>query len=209
MKLHPFVIIFPLAAAVGFFAAERWLRPTQPPPAATALSTAPVLTLPEFSLKNREGQLQSIHSWQGKALLINFWATWCAPCRREIPMLVSMQDKHAIDGLQVVGIAVDFRDDVLKYADAMKITYPLLIGEQDGLAAVDAFGIQSVGFPYSVFVDARNNIVSTYIGELQTHQVEAALAIIERINRGDLPLGPGRTEVATTLAQLKSKIVQD
>lgn len=208
MKLTPVVLIFPVAAVIGFFAAEHWLRPAEPPPAVTSQSNAPVLTLPEFSLKNRDGQMQSIRSWPGKALLINFWATWCAPCRQEIPMLIAMQSKHAADGLQVVGIAVDFRDDVLNYADAMKITYPLLIGEQDGLAAVDAFGIQSVGFPYSVFVDARNNIVSTYIGELKTHQVEAALAIIERINRGDLPLGPGRTEVATTLAQLKSDMVQ-
>jgi thiol-disulfide isomerase/thioredoxin len=210
MKLSPIAIIVPVAAAVGFFAAQHWLKPAQAPATeASHVSTEPVLTLPEFSLQNRAGQMQSIKSWPGKTLLINFWATWCAPCRKEIPMLQTMQNKHAADGLQVVGVAVDFRDDVLKYAEAMKIGYPLLIGEQDGLAAVDAFGIQAVGFPYSVFVDARNHIVTTYIGELKAPQVEAALAIIERINRGDLPLGAGRTEVSATLAQLKSQVTQE
>ena len=120
-------------------------------------------------------------------------------------MLKAMQEKHAADGLQVVGIAVDFRDAVLKYAADMQISYPLLIGEQDGLNAVDAFGIQAVGFPYSVFVDARDHVIATYMGELNAKQVEAALAIIARINVGHLGVGPGRTELVTTLAELKTK----
>src|SRR5205823_3019351 len=95
----------------------------------------PVLTLPEFSLRDRDGKPTSIRSWPGKSLIINFWATWCEPCRREMPLLLKLQHDQQIHGFQVVGIAIDFKDAVLKYADAMHITYPVLIGEQDGFAA--------------------------------------------------------------------------
>lgn len=214
MKFKPVLLIVPIAAAFGFAAARYWHEQQQTEAAHEAAElaasakperTGPVLTLPEFSLANQAGEKQSIRSWPGKTRLINFWATWCAPCREEIPMLISMQNKHAADGLQIIGIAVDFRDAVLKYAEDMHIPYPLLIGEQDGLNAVDAFGIQAVGFPYSVFVDIHDNIVTTYIGELNAKQVEAALAIIQRINVGHLPLGAGRTELVTALSELKSK----
>jgi len=211
MKLSPALLIIPIAAAFGFAAARYWQHHQDviPDVSTESANTAPMakgptLTLPDFSLTNQAGDKQSIRSWPGKTRLINFWATWCAPCRREIPMLIAMQDKHARDGFQVIGIAVDFRDAVLKYAEDMHISYPLLIGEQDGLNAVDSFGIQAVGFPYSVFVDAHDNVAATYIGELNAKQVEAALAVIERINVGHLPLGAGRTELATTLVELKT-----
>jgi len=68
------------------------------------------------------------------------------PCRREIPLLQQLQRDHGAEGFQVIGIAVDFRDKVLAYADDMKIDYPLLIGEQDALDAAAAFGVPTVGF---------------------------------------------------------------
>ena len=131
-----------LAASFGFIGAKKWHEhqteiAVQLELQKTSTSKRPVLKLPEFSLKNREGTQQSIYSWPGKSLIINFWATWCTPCRREIPLLMSLQEQYAADGFQLVGIAIDFREDVLKYAEATHINYPLLIGEQDGLNAVD------------------------------------------------------------------------
>ena len=72
-----------------------------------------------------------LQHWPGKSLIVNFWATWCAPCRREIPLLEQLQAEHGAEGFQVIGVAVDFRDKVLAYAEEMKIDYPLLIGEQE------------------------------------------------------------------------------
>ena len=80
--------------------------------------------LPEFSLQGRDGKPVSISAWAGKSLVINFWATWCAPCRREIPLLESLQHAWADRGVAVIGIAVDQRDQVLAYADELKIVYP-------------------------------------------------------------------------------------
>lgn len=202
--LYPLIAI--AAASLGFLAASMWQNhhsidevnnDTQ------AVTKAPVLTLPTFSLKNRNGELQSINSWPGKSLIINFWATWCAPCRREIPMLMSLQKEHAAEGFQLVGIAVDFREDVLKYADTNKIDYPLLIGEQDGLNAVDAFGIEAVGFPYTVFTDAQSNIITTFIGELHQEQTKLILSTINKINRGTLSVHEGRVQLTSELAKLK------
>ena len=76
----------------------------------------PATRLPDFTLQDRDGTMRSIRSWPGKSMIVNFWATWCAPCRREIPLLKEMQQKHGADGFQIVGVAVDFREDVLKYA---------------------------------------------------------------------------------------------
>src|SRR5262245_40892534 len=96
--------------------------------------------LPDFSLTNREGKQQSIKSWPGKSMVINFWATWCGPCRKEIPLFKELAVKQAAAGFQVVGIAIDFQEEVVKYADQMKINYPILIGEKEGYAAGEKLG---------------------------------------------------------------------
>src|SRR5690606_12012930 len=142
--------------------------------------------LPEFTLVDREGEPRSIRSWPGKSLIVNFWATWCAPCRREIPLLKQIHEEYAEQGFQVVGIAVDFREDVLKYADEMRITYPLLIGEQDGLDAINAFGLEADGFPFTIFTDQQSRIVLTHLGEITEEESKLLLDIINRVNRGEL-----------------------
>lgn len=207
-----YAIVVLVAVVIGFLAAREWRQHRAAPETAIAAAPAarpPVLTLPEFSLKNREGSLQSVHSWPGKSLILNFWATWCAPCRREIPLLMELQQRYADAGFQVVGIAVDFREDVLKYADTMKISYPLLIGEQDGLAAVDAFGIEAVGFPYTVFTDAQGNIITTHIGELHQEQAELILDAIQRVNQGRLTINAARTQVVATLSKLSTAVASE
>lgn len=215
-KLSYFLVAV-AAVTLGFLGAREWRARQSAEQAAQAVLAAapasvarqPVLTLPEFSLKNRAGELQSIRSWPDRSLVINFWATWCAPCRREIPLLLELQKQYAADGVQIIGIAVDFREDVLKYADTMKIDYPLLIGEQDGLEAVDAFGIEAVGFPYTVFTDAKGDIITTHIGELHKEQAELILNTIKRINQGELAVGVARTELSAALSNLKVAIASE
>lgn len=194
-----------LAAVGGFFVSRAWLVPTSQPATTPVVSAAapPVRampdTLPEFSLKNRAGELQSVHSWPEKSLILNFWATWCAPCRREIPLLKELQREHGGEGFQVVGIAVDFREDVLKYADQMQIDYPLLIGEQDGLNAVDAFGIEAVGFPFTVFTDRQGRIITTHLGELRAGDAKVILEVLGQVNRGELTPAAARAQIAKAL----------
>ena len=175
--------------------------PEQPVAAAPAEHAAPD-RLPEFTLTDQDGNARSIQSWPGKSLIINFWATWCAPCRREIPLLKQIQDEHEADGFQVVGIAVDFRDDVLKYAQEIGIDYPLLIGEQDGLEAISKFGISAAGFPFSVFTDSQSRIVLTHLGEIDEQEAEILIGAVKQVNEGALTPEAARTVVAKQLAEL-------
>ena len=169
---------------------------------AQAATPATVVALPDFSLPNRAGEKQSIRSWPGKSMIINFWATWCAPCRKEIPLLKEIAKEQSKDGFQVVGIAIDFRDDVLKYADEIKMDYPLLIGEQEGLAAADAFGVNAAGLPFTVFTDARGRIVTLLMGELTREKSKIILAGVQRVNKGELTPDAARGSIASALGKL-------
>jgi thiol-disulfide isomerase/thioredoxin len=172
---------------------------------ATAEAAAPELasTLPDVKLKNRAGDMQSLRSWPGKSMIVNFWATWCAPCRKEIPLLKEISKSES--AFQVVGIAIDFRDDVLKYADEIKLDYPLLIGEQDGLAAADAFGVASAGLPFTAFTDNKGRVVTILMGELTRAKADAILGNVKRVNKGELTPEAARGAIAAKLATLSSK----
>jgi thiol-disulfide isomerase/thioredoxin len=135
-------------------------------------------------------------------MIVNFWATWCAPCRREIPLLNEINRTRGAEGFQIVGVAVDFRDDVLKYAADIGIDYPLLIGEQDGLNAVNAFGVETVGLPFTAFTDSQGRIIALHLGELTPPQAKVILDTIQRVNAGELTPATARTAVTRELALL-------
>lgn len=212
MKTLLYAGIALIAGIVGFaiyrFAIEPQVQTSvdaaQLPVAATAPAEEPSAPdrLPEFTLTDQDGNARSIQSWPGKSLIINFWATWCAPCRREIPLLKKIQDEHEAEGFQVVGIAVDFREDVLKYAQEIGIDYPLLIGEQDGLEAISKFGISAAGFPFSVFTDSQSRIVLTHLGEIDEKEAEILIGAVKQVNEGRLTPEAARTVVAKQLAEL-------
>jgi thiol-disulfide isomerase/thioredoxin len=157
--------------------------------------------LPDFTLADRDGTKRSIRSWEGKSMVVNFWATWCGPCRKEIPMLKEMQKANAGAGFQVVGVAVDEREDVLKYAKEINIDYPILIGTDDGMAAVTQFGMGSIGFPFTVFTDNKHRIVTTFLGELSRADIAIIFAAVSKVNAGQLTPAAARVQVAKDLAK--------
>jgi thiol-disulfide isomerase/thioredoxin len=158
--------------------------------------------LPDFSLADRSGKPTSIAKWRGKSLIINFWATWCAPCRHEIPLLQALDSEWRDRGVEVVGIAVDRRENVLAYADKLKISYPLLMGEDDALEVVTAFGVESPAFPFSVFTDSRGEVVTLYVGELHRAQADFILSVVHQLDQNQLPLAQARSSIAAGLRSL-------
>jgi len=160
--------------------------------------------LPQFSLGDRTGKATSIQSFAGKALIINFWATWCAPCRSEMPLLQALHSEWAGRDVSVVGIAVDYRDKVVDYADKLKITYPLLIGEQDALDVAATFGVDSPVFPFTVFTDRRGEVVALFVGELHRPQAELILSEVQNLDKGLVQLPAARQAIAEGLRSLQA-----
>ena len=158
--------------------------------------------LPELALPDGNGVQRKLSDWKGHPLLVNFWATWCDPCRREIPLLKSLRRQRSGDGLEVVGIAVDFRDAVTKYARDIGIDYPVLIGDEGGLQVIGELGMQEPVLPFTVFADRDGRIVTLKVGEL--HQDEATLILdrVHDVDQGRLDLHAAREQITAGIAKL-------
>lgn len=175
--------------------------PSVPLPREAASSDAPPAPrripeeLPDLALPGPDGQKHFLTQWKGQPFIINFWATWCEPCRREIPLLKSLRQARHGQHLEVVGIAVDTADAVRQYAARTGIDYPLLVGEEGGLAAVDAFGMDTV-LPFSVFVDRAGQVMSLKVGELHRDEANFILDRIADVDAGRMPLATARAQIA-------------
>lgn len=161
--------------------------------------------LPQFSLRDLDGRLTPISRWAGRSLVINFWATWCAPCRREIPLLESLRTDDDQTGPAVIGIAVDRREQVATYARELRIDYPLLVGEQDALDAAAAFGVVAPVFPFTVFTDRRGLIVTVYLGELHRPQASLILSVVRDLDADKIALPQARQDIEEGLKALASQ----
>ena len=188
----PLIVLLLVAAGAAGFGVYQWLAPTTGPaptdgtPVAQAV-TAPRPMSPEEALGTKfEGLNDSgshaLNDWHGKVLLVNYWATWCAPCREEIPLLVKLQAQYAGQGLQVVGIATDesSQKDVKDYLAKMVVNYPMLMGTEDVDRMVAGFGGNLIGLPFSALLDRDGHVVKLTAGQLDPkdtdQMVRAALA---------------------------------
>ena len=141
---------------------------------------------PSFTLPDMEGAARDFSEWDGSHRLINFWATWCAPCRREIPLLKAFQDEHGEDGFQVLGVAVDYVEEVIRYAESAEFNYPVLIGQQDAMAVAESSGIEFIGMPFTMFVARDGEYVGAYIGELHQSHLDDVVDILEQLDNGEI-----------------------
>ncbi len=130
---------------------------------------------PEFLLPDLDGKLHNIGEWDGKVVAVNFWATWCPPCRKEIPAFIELQDTYRLQGLQIIGIAIDEKEAVADYADTMGINYPILVGEQKAVDAAKDYGDRFGALPYTAIVDRQGNIVYIHRGEISRELAETKI----------------------------------
>ncbi len=130
---------------------------------------------PAFELPDLDGEARSIDEWDGKILLVNFWATWCPPCRKEMPDFVDMQAQYGEQGLQIVGVAIDERDAVQDFADSLGVNYPILVGAIDASEIAKRYGNRFGALPYSVMIDRKGKIRFIQPGELTRETFEAEL----------------------------------
>jgi thiol-disulfide isomerase/thioredoxin len=126
--------------------------------------TASTQTLPDIFLPDLNGDQQSLRQWQGKKLLINFWATWCAPCRKEMPDLDGWQSELKQKGLQVVGVALDNAKSVRAYLQDNPVKYPILLAPEVGTFLSAELGNRLGVLPFSVFVGRDGSVEFTHTG---------------------------------------------
>ena len=139
---------------------------------------------PHFSLHDLNENSTPVSNWDGQIVLLNFWAAWCPPCRKEIPIFGEVREHFHDDGFEVVGIAIDDKEKVVAFLESLpEVRYPQLIGYNDALKVAAALGNHSGGLPYSVLVDRSGIIRFIKAGELDKKtlvaQLEALLAVVE------------------------------
>jgi thiol-disulfide isomerase/thioredoxin len=169
-------------------------------PTQTTTTRGPPLMLPDVALPDSNGTRHHLADYRGRPLVLNFWATWCEPCRREIPLLQALHQERG-GTVQIVGVAVDFQADVLRYAQARGMSYPLLMGEKEGLAAVNALGMDTA-FPFTVFADSRGNIIAVKRGELHADEARLILGEVTAVDSGGTALAAARSAVSAGLRDL-------
>ena len=153
------LLLLALASGVGVFLATRGAE------------------IPDgFRLADLEGRERTLAEFRGRPLIVNFWATWCPPCRREIPLLKALQEEYEATGLTVVGVAVEESAPVVRLAEEIGFNYPILTGEQEAIDLAEALGIEFIGLPYTVFVNRQGRVKGIHTGELHRKDAEQALS---------------------------------
>lgn len=139
----------------------------------TAVTAADASTLLALSLPDVQGHEQSLGQWRGKVVVVNFWATWCAPCREEMPEFIRAQNDFGSKGVQFVGIAVDQVDNVDQFAKQLGLNYPALIGGYGALELSKTMGNRLSALPFTIIVDRQGNIAHTQLGLLKPEQLRS------------------------------------
>ncbi len=156
-----------LAGAAGFYLSRANL--------VSPVAEGAAQRLMRTALPDPAGTPQPMSKWRGKVLVVNFWATWCAPCRQEIPALIQVQHKHASNGVQFVGIAIDNAVKVKEFAVEMHIDYPLLIGDVATLALSKELGNRAEVLPFTVVLDRAAKVTYSHVGALTEAKLSEVL----------------------------------
>ncbi|MBD3609128.1 MAG: TlpA family protein disulfide reductase [Gammaproteobacteria bacterium] len=161
-KVFFYTIIALLAVSTGFFSQQYLASET----------SAASNYRPDFSLPDIDGKMRHINEWDGQVILLNFWASWCPPCRKELPDFVRLYEDYQDQGFVVVGVAIDNKQDIIDFIDPIGVEYPVLISELDGIKIAQLYGNRLSALPYTVIIDRKGNIVSSHIQLLNYNDVE-------------------------------------
>ena len=159
------------AAALGFFFGQP--RIDNPPPANLPADAANKLL--NLAVSTPQGAAANLNQWVGKVQVVNFWATWCPPCREEMPAFSRVHEKLADKGVQFVGIGIDTPDNIINFQKTTPVSYPLLLGSYDALKLTVELGNKSSALPFTVILDRQGKIAHTHTGRLSESELEQLL----------------------------------
>ncbi len=174
MNTTKIAINLTLAVVVGlgiWFALHNQSTPTKP--------NAPVSSvpgqLPHFVMQDTEGAVIDSKKWDGKVLIVNYWATWCPPCREEMPVLIEFQNQYAPQGVQVLGVAVDDLEQVKDFMDTHGINFPVVVGEDDAIELGKKMGNRIAALPYTAIFDRNGKTLYAQPGKVTEKSLEQAV----------------------------------
>lgn len=166
-RVITYFVVGALALTAGIAISRYWHLPY------TLLGKrAEISSIIDQPLVDLAGTTRRLREWEGKVLLVNFWATWCAPCREEIPLIQQAREQYKDRNLEVIGVAVDQKQPVEEYRDALAIAYPLLLIEDDPISFLSRFGDEQGVLPHSAILGRAGEILATHTGPLTPDQLE-------------------------------------
>ncbi len=169
MKRRSEFLIIGLIALVALAAGIGWSVWRQQTPA------GPATEIWHARFADTNGRVQAMDQWRGKVVVVNFWATWCPPCREEMPGFVRLQRELGGTGAQFVGIAIDSPDAVKPYAASLGVNYPVLIAEQNGAEWLKTLGNNLAVMPYTLIYNRKGEVASVQLGLLKEDALRKAL----------------------------------
>lgn len=166
-RLGAYVLVAAAFTTLGAIAAVK--QDAKAPAAAAA-------GLYSQSLNDLSGKPQALAQWKGKPLLVNFWASWCAPCVQEMPELSALAAKDGGKRFNVIGIGIDSPSNLVQFTHKTKVSYPLYVGGMGATDLARGLGNDKGGLPYTVLIGADGKVIKTYLGKLKFDQLRADLA---------------------------------
>jgi peroxiredoxin len=170
VKRNAFLFVTLFIAILGMLAAGKYLNRVRPHAASKMVGDVRGMAAPNFDLATLDGRRVKLSDYRGKAVLLNFWATWCAPCKAEMPWFVDLQKKYGSDGLVILGVAMDDSETpkIAAFASEMGVNYPVLLGTDQ---VSEAYG--NVEFlPTSFYIDREGKIIAKGAGLLGRNEIE-------------------------------------
>jgi thiol-disulfide isomerase/thioredoxin len=164
-----FLTCLAIAVIFGGMGAYLRLQDLQAAP----VPDSPLVKLLNSSVQDSLGKTQALKQWQGKVLVINFWATWCAPCVQEMPELEALQNELHGKNVQLLGFGIDSQKNIADFAAKYAIHYPLFVAGMDGSELSRQLGNQSGGLPFTVLIDSQGKLIKSYLGRLKIDELRA------------------------------------
>jgi len=162
------IVVACIFSAIGIYAGMKKF-------ALEAAQTTAVSDLFATSLPDSSGKTQFLSKWKGKILVVNFWATWCAPCVQEIPELSTLQVEANEKNIQIIGIGIDSSANIAQFAANHKISYPLYVADPSAIELSKKFGNQSGGLPFTILIEANGEIKKTFLGRIKLAELKRDL----------------------------------
>jgi thiol-disulfide isomerase/thioredoxin len=192
------LLTFALVIGLAVYLSRVQVDVIEPVVEVEAPAAPEIVRYPSFTMNDMDGNPRDFSEWDGRHRLLNFWATWCAPCRREIPLLKEFQAEQGDDGILIMGVAVDYPEEVAVFAEAAEFNYPILVGQEEAMTVAESSGIQFIAMPFTMIVSRNGELLGAYLGELHRSHLDTISGLLGRLDSGEM----GTEQVKEGLAEL-------